>query len=136
VITAASGRAGLDLLNNERVDAVILDYRMPEMDGEAVAQELCRSWPDLPIVMLSGFVPEIPARVQELVDVFVSKGSPPAELVAALEGVLGKVVPKKPARRSHTEVIEQSHERLRHSQALVNKNREQLRDISKKRAHE
>ena len=37
---AASGRAALELLGREAVDVVLLDIRMPEMDGIEVAQHL------------------------------------------------------------------------------------------------
>ena len=37
---AASGRAALDLLGREAADVVLLDIRMPEMDGIEVAQHL------------------------------------------------------------------------------------------------
>ena len=39
---AASGRAALELLADQYADAVILDIRMPEMDGLEVAQHLRR----------------------------------------------------------------------------------------------
>jgi two-component system, LytTR family, response regulator AlgR len=39
---AASGRAALDLLSCEAADVVLLDVRMPEMDGIELAQHLMR----------------------------------------------------------------------------------------------
>src|SRR6185295_16239738 len=39
---AASGRAALELLTDRYADVVILDIRMPEMDGIEVAQHLQR----------------------------------------------------------------------------------------------
>src|SRR5215470_6986292 len=39
---AASGRAALELLSAEPADVVVLDIRMPEMDGIEVAQHLQR----------------------------------------------------------------------------------------------
>jgi CheY-like chemotaxis protein len=38
VLTAEDGVIGLSLLERHPVDAVVLDYRMPGMDGDAVAQ--------------------------------------------------------------------------------------------------
>jgi len=40
VLTAADGTSGIDLFKTQPIDAVILDYRMPEMDGAAVAEKL------------------------------------------------------------------------------------------------
>jgi two-component system response regulator AlgR len=39
---APSGRAALDLLSREPADVVLLDVRMPEMDGIELAQHLMR----------------------------------------------------------------------------------------------
>jgi CheY-like chemotaxis protein len=54
VLTASSGRIGLRLMRRHRVQFVILDYRMPKMDGEAVAREIRRMHPHIPVIMLSG----------------------------------------------------------------------------------
>jgi CheY-like chemotaxis protein len=37
VLTATSGREGLQLFATHPVDAVVLDYTMPEMNGDQVA---------------------------------------------------------------------------------------------------
>lgn len=83
VLTASSGRAGLRLLGRNPVHLVIVDYAMPEMNGEAVAREIRRTHPDVPIVMLSGQL-EIPKRAASAVDAFVAKGQPPAVLLGEL----------------------------------------------------
>ena len=56
VLTASSGREGLEVLASNAIDAVILDYQMPEIDGELVAAEMKRTNPRIPILMLSGCV--------------------------------------------------------------------------------
>src|SRR6476620_9354651 len=81
VLIAASGQKGLAAIAAEQVDLVILDYRMPEMDGEAVAREIRRLNPHIPIIMYSAALEEIPGRVLELVDEFVSKQEPISSLV-------------------------------------------------------
>jgi len=131
VLTATTGRVGLNLMSEHSADAVVLDYRMPGMDGEAVAAELRRIYPRLPIVMLSGYVPEIPGRVHDLVNAFVSKGSPPTELLNALQTALGSS-PKKPARPSTSVILEKAEEQLERSRALLAKNRDLLRQLGRK----
>src|SRR5437899_5720360 len=54
VLTASSGREGLEVFASNAIDAVILDYQMPEIDGELVAAEMKRTNPRIPILMLSG----------------------------------------------------------------------------------
>jgi len=56
VLTAASGGRGLELASKYSVDVVILDYFMPEMNGQEVAIEMRRLKPQAPIIMLSGAV--------------------------------------------------------------------------------
>ena len=54
VLTASSGSEGLEVFASNAIDAVILDYQMPEMHGELVAAEMKRTNPEIPILMLSG----------------------------------------------------------------------------------
>jgi two-component system response regulator AlgR len=49
---AADGRSALDLLNSQPADVVLLDIRMPEMDGIEFAEQL-RKLPDPPIVIFT-----------------------------------------------------------------------------------
>ena len=57
VLTAGSGKAGLEIFTSQGVDLVILDYAMPEMSGYEVAVELKRTSPGTPILMLSAYFP-------------------------------------------------------------------------------
>ena len=83
VVTASSGRIGLRLLGRHPVHLVILDYSMPEMNGEAVAREIRRSHPRVPILMLSGQI-DVPKRAVLAVDAFVAKGQPPTVMLGQL----------------------------------------------------
>jgi len=93
VRTASSGRIGLRLLGRHPVQLVILDYRMPEMNGDAVAREIRRTHPHVPILMLSGQI-DVPKRASSIVDAFVAKGQPPAVLLGCLN-LLSEGAPTK-----------------------------------------
>src|SRR5579863_3601594 len=54
VLTASSGGKGLELASMHLVDFVIVDYRMPGMNGHQLAIEMRRLRPLAPIIMLSG----------------------------------------------------------------------------------
>jgi len=56
VVTADSGRSGLDVLRENAVDLVILDVFMPGMDGLTVAPAIHSEHPNLPIIAVSGFM--------------------------------------------------------------------------------
>ncbi len=54
VLTAPDGRAALRRIETAAPDLVLLDVAMPGRDGIDVLEQLRRSWPDLPVVMMSG----------------------------------------------------------------------------------
>jgi len=89
VLTADNGASGLRLLSDNRVDAVILDYKMEGMDGLAVATAIRKRHGKIPIVLLSGYS-TLPKLLLETVDVFVAKGRPQEVLLDQLRRVISK----------------------------------------------
>lgn len=60
---AGSGPEALAMLERDQFDLVFTDLSMPEMDGWAVASEVRRRWPQVKVVMITGY-----AVPQETVD--------------------------------------------------------------------
>lgn len=58
VVTAADGLAALDLLGRESFAAVLLDYRMPRLDGMEVLRRLQDAGSDVPVILISGSLDE------------------------------------------------------------------------------
>ena len=56
VLTAQTGCKGLELASVYPIDVVIVDYLMPEMNGQEVVLAMRRLRPETPIIMLSGAV--------------------------------------------------------------------------------
>jgi CheY-like chemotaxis protein len=54
VVLADGGRKGLELFRRERPDVVVLDLKMPEMDGVAVLQQIRNLNPGQPVIILTG----------------------------------------------------------------------------------
>lgn len=54
VVTATSGAEALDRLRDEEIHVVILDVKMPGMDGMATLQEIRKSFPLVEVIMLTG----------------------------------------------------------------------------------
>jgi CheY-like chemotaxis protein len=54
VLEAESGRAAPELIRG-RVDLVVADVGMPELDGEALARRLAEEQPELPVILMSGY---------------------------------------------------------------------------------
>lgn len=65
VLTANSGRQALDLLKKEKVDLMISDVIMPNMDGYQLAEQVRQHYPSIKLQMASGFSDE---RHNEKVD--------------------------------------------------------------------
>lgn len=55
VDVAESGARGLEMLAANDYDLVITDLGMPDMDGNAVTREVKLTYPDLPVVMVTGW---------------------------------------------------------------------------------
>lgn len=56
-VTAADGAEALDILTRERggFDLLLTDIQMPVMDGIALALSAARDFPDLTILLMTGF---------------------------------------------------------------------------------
>jgi CheY-like chemotaxis protein len=87
VLTAIDGPAGLALFRSELIDGVVLDYYMPDMDGGAVAENMRRERPGVPIMLLSAYI-NLPPEVVQMVDTTLLKGEGPVELLEKLRLML------------------------------------------------
>ncbi len=83
VLTAPSGGKGLELAAIYSFDVVIVDYFMPEMNGEEVAIRMRRLRPQAPIIMLSGAL-DVPEEALNLVDAFIPKDRLASQLLPAI----------------------------------------------------
>jgi DNA-binding NtrC family response regulator len=54
VHTASSGEAALEVLGTSDVDVVVLDIKMPGMNGLEVLRRIRRKHPDVRVLLLSG----------------------------------------------------------------------------------
>jgi len=85
---AASGRAALEKVRQAPPDAMVLDLRMPEMDGRALLAQV-RELSLSPAVVLLSADREVAAAARELLcEAFVEKPFSPEGLLAALRAAL------------------------------------------------
>jgi len=54
VLEAANGLEAIGIARKQRPDLVLLDIKMPEMDGMEVLENLMQDYPELPVIILSG----------------------------------------------------------------------------------
>lgn len=81
VLTAENWNDAKILLHENEVDVVILDYRLIQANAVDVAIEVRKSRPRVPIMLLSGFLADVPEYFKRAVDGCVSKSSPLDEWV-------------------------------------------------------
>lgn len=62
-ITAGNGSEALNKINQNKFDAVITDIVMPQMDGIALTKELLTLYPNLPIMVITGYSKEYPTEL-------------------------------------------------------------------------
>ena len=93
VITAIDGSDGLDRLNEAdgAFDLMLTDIRMPLMDGIALALAAKRDYPDLTILLMTGFADqrERAKGLQAIVADVLTKPFSLADLRATVARVLG-----------------------------------------------
>lgn len=89
VIACSSGKIALMLLASGPVDAVVMDYEMPEMNGGELAAAIRLRNPFTPIVMFSGAA-DVPANALKRVDGFVAKNSGLSGVGQMLESLLSE----------------------------------------------
>jgi CheY-like chemotaxis protein len=56
VETAANGREALEKLERQKIDIVVSDLMMPEMDGIELLRQVRREYPMIHMIMITGFV--------------------------------------------------------------------------------
>ena len=95
VLTAADGRAALQVVEQRRPDLVVLDLMLPGLGGLDVTRQL-RAGGALPIIMLTARGEEADRVVGlELgADDYVTKPFSPRELVARIQAVLRRHAPQ------------------------------------------
>ena len=87
VFTALDGITGLEIFAREPIQAVVLDFAMPGMNGGEVASSMRSVKPEVPILMLSAYT-SLPQEVRDLVNLTMTKG----EGAPALLKKLGSLV--------------------------------------------
>ena len=89
VFIAHNGWKGLQLYRQGHPDVVVLDLRMPELDGVTVLKEIRRVDPKQPVIILAGDItPETERQVRALgVSEVIEKGSSIQFLVDTLKSL-------------------------------------------------
>ncbi|MBZ7362831.1 two-component system response regulator GlrR [Klebsiella grimontii] len=95
VLTAESGPEALRMLSRDKVDLVVSDLRMDEMDGLQLFSEIQKVQPGMPVIILTahGSIPDAVAATQQGVFSFLTKPVDKDALYKAIDDALEQSAP-------------------------------------------
>lgn len=118
---ASNGKEAVSLCEKNHFDVVILDIRMPEMDGLEAARIIHSRWPDRKVLMLTTFNDDEYAleALKSGASGYMLKDAEPEELIKAIRSCLAgglslqdqvaaKVMPRLIKQQSETEAVDPS----------------------------
>jgi CheY-like chemotaxis protein len=66
-VTAGNGKEAVEVLKRSRIDLVLTDLNMPEMDGFELLAFMARKHPDVPVMIMTAYsTPAIKSRIEAL----------------------------------------------------------------------
>ena len=100
IFTAANGEDALDQFGRQKFDLVVTDYKMPCMDGLELIARLRKKAPEVPIILISGFVDTLGLNEENTgADAVIQKAANEvSHLKHAVARLLRPKAPRKPAR--------------------------------------
>jgi two-component system nitrate/nitrite response regulator NarL len=89
---AADGLKAVEVVRDGQPDVVLMDIRMPLLDGLEVAQRIKELWPEIRVVIMSMDAHHRGAALAAGADAFLVKGSLTGDLLAA---ILDRAIPDR-----------------------------------------
>jgi DNA-binding NarL/FixJ family response regulator len=83
---ATNGREALDQVGRANPDVVLIDVRMPELDGLEATRQIKARWPGTKVIVHSMYPEYRSEALAAGADAFIVKGDPPDELLRLIGG--------------------------------------------------
>jgi len=112
VTSAANGQAAVEYVRTHPVDVMIVDLRMPGMDGLEVVQVLNQLSPDTEMILLTAFgstetaIQALRLRIHD----YLLKPSSPAQVISSVKKALTHRAAKNQLRNIESEVVDEAME--------------------------
>jgi DNA-binding NarL/FixJ family response regulator len=81
---AADGREAVGLVEDRHPDVVLMDSRMPVMDGLEATRFIKGNWPEVRVIVLTMYASHRTDALAAGADAFLVKGCPAEELLEAI----------------------------------------------------
>jgi YesN/AraC family two-component response regulator len=88
ICEASNGREAVQLVGELQPDLVLMDVRMPEVDGLQATMQVKTQWPGIKVIVLSMYTEYRDQALAAGADAFVSKGEAPDKLLDLLSMVM------------------------------------------------
>jgi CheY-like chemotaxis protein len=86
-LVALTPSRALRLFESEPVDVAVVDYFLPEMNGDELCRRMRRIKPEIPLILFSGIIPE---ELSDCPDYVVVKGFSSQELLDKIAEVVAR----------------------------------------------
>ncbi|HYL91545.1 MAG TPA: response regulator [Alphaproteobacteria bacterium] len=90
VTIATSAHDAIEKLSHNCYDAVVTDWRLGDATGRSVVQAARNNADIMPVVVVSGFVPDAFRAAEPLADLYLEKPVRPQELVKVISGLTNR----------------------------------------------
>ncbi|MCP2619557.1 response regulator, partial [Candidatus Aminicenantes bacterium AC-335-K20] len=92
VLTALDGKSALSIIEENDIDVVLLDLKLPEMDGIRVLKKIMEKKPSLPVIMLTahGSIPKAVEAVKIGAFDFLEKPVESEKILITIKNALEK----------------------------------------------
>jgi DNA-binding NtrC family response regulator len=92
VYLVPSADKALGAMRNDVFSLLLIDVKMPGHDGMYLMQEIKKEWPDIPILVMSGYYTTntIKEATKRGAETFIAKPFEPEELVETVRKVIAK----------------------------------------------
>ena len=90
VVEAESASAALAAMREEAADLVLIDVRLPDLDGLELLQAMKRGWPHVPVIMLSTHedAPNVKRALSDGAAGYLLKDATPEDLLRAIDAAI------------------------------------------------
>ncbi len=102
VLLASSGREALDILSRERVDLIVTDVKMPEMDGFDLLKKVKEKYSRIGVIVMTAFGDAYTVRDALLLgaDEYITKPFKSFEIVMVVERAHWRIQSSSPKEES------------------------------------
>jgi DNA-binding NarL/FixJ family response regulator len=93
ILEAANGREAVQLVADEQPDVVLMDVRMPVMDGVEATRQIKARWPQVKVVVLTMYPSNKAEALAAGADRFLLKGSTGQSLPEIIRSLISSSEP-------------------------------------------